>query len=138
MRIVSIRALPGPNIYVDKPVLRARIDLGEFTEKESFDFPGLTERLLSILPGLRQHHCAMGRPGGFVERLHGGTYFGHIIEHTAIELCNLAGIGGNFGRTVNAGERELYDMMMEYKNESGARYLFQVALELVEAVARGE
>ena len=38
------------------------------------------------LPGLAEHHCAAGVPGGFVSRLVGGTYFGHIAEHVAIEL----------------------------------------------------
>src|SRR5947209_3875238 len=136
MRITSIRALPGPNIYVYRPVLQVRIELEEFTEKESTDFPGFTERLLARLPGLHDHHCAKGAPGGFIERLHGGTYFGHIVEHVTLELSGLAGAEAHFGRTVYAGAPGRYDIIVEYKNESAARYLLPVALELVEALVR--
>ena len=34
-------------------------------------------------PGLAEHHCAAGAPGGFVSRMRGGTYFGHVTEHVA-------------------------------------------------------
>jgi cyanophycin synthetase len=137
MRITSIRALPGPNIYVYRPVLQVRIELEEFTEKESTDFPGFPEHLLAHLPGLRDHHCAKGAPGGFVERLLGGTYFGHIVEHVTLELSGLAGVGANFGRTVYAGAPGRYDMLIEYRNEPVAHFLVPVARDLVEALARG-
>ncbi len=134
MRIETIRALPGPNIYIDRPVLLVRIELDELTEKESTDFPGFTECLLRLLPGLQEHHCAKGAPGGFIERLHGGTYFGHIVEHVTLELSGLAGVGANFGRTVWAGAPGRYDMIIEYRNEGACRYLVEVARELVEAL----
>jgi cyanophycin synthetase len=90
--------------------------------------------LLDRLPGLRDHHCASGAPGGFVERLHGGTYFGHIVEHTAIELASIVGVGANYGKTLYARAPGRYDMILAYKNEAASRYLLQVALELVEAL----
>src|SRR2546426_719180 len=102
MRILSMRALPGPNVFLHRPVLQARLDLEGLAEKESYDIPGFIEGLLSLLPGLHEHHCAKGMPGGFIDRLHGGTYFGHITEHVALELNHLAGIDANFGRTVSA------------------------------------
>jgi cyanophycin synthetase len=137
MKLASIRALPGPNIYIHRPVLKARIELEHLTEKESTDFPGFTERLLHELPGLRDHHCAKGEPGGFVERLHGGTYFGHIVEHVTLELGCLAGAPAHFGRTVYAGAPGRYDMLIEYSNESVTRYLLPVAMDLVEAFVQG-
>ncbi len=118
-----------------RPVLQVRIELDEFTEKESTDFPGFTERLLARLPGLHNHHCARGAPGGFIARLHSGTYFGHIVEHVALELNTLAGVEAHFGRTVYAGAPGRYDMIIEYKNEPVGRFLVPVATELVEAVA---
>src|SRR5947209_9315703 len=122
MRIEFIRALPGPNIYVYRPVLQVRIELEELTEKESIDFPGFVERLLARLPGLHDHHCAKGAPGGFIEPLHGGTYFGHTVEHVALELSHLAGVAVNFGRTVYAGAPGRYDILTEYGNEPVAGY----------------
>jgi cyanophycin synthetase len=138
MKLGSVRALPGPNVYVSRPVLQARIELEDLTEKETTDFPGFSERLLAQLPGLREHHCAKGAPGGFVERLRGGTYFGHVVEHVTLELGGLVGAAGNFGRTVYAGAAGRYDMIMEYRNEPAMRFLLPVAVALVEALLRGE
>jgi cyanophycin synthetase len=134
MRFDSIRALPGPNVYVDRPVLWACIELETLTERESHEFPGFVPRLLERLPGLREHHCAKGMPGGFVERLHGGTYFGHIVEHVALELQNLAGVCVSLGKTLYAGAPGRYDMIVEYRNEPAARFLLPVALDLVQAL----
>ncbi|GGK17624.1 cyanophycin synthetase [Pilimelia terevasa] len=113
MKIEHVRTLRGPNRYLHRPVAVARITLGELADRESVDFPGFTDALLAALPGLAQHHCAAGRPGGFVARLRGGTYFGHVVEHAAIELSNLVGRPVNFGRTTYAGARGRYDVIME-------------------------
>src|SRR4051794_14365124 len=127
MRVETIRALPGPNIYTDRPVLKVRIELEGLTERETKEFPGFNDRLLALLPGLREHHCAKGEPGGFVERLDGGTYFGHTVEHVTIELCHQIGSKVNHGKTLYAGAPGRYDMIIEYDNEPSARYLLGVS-----------
>src|SRR2546428_13876951 len=108
MKIQSIRALPGPNVYVHRPVLRVRIELENLTEVESHTIAGFVDRLLDAVGGLQDHHCAKGAPGGFVARLRSGTYFGHVVGHVALELSHAAGCGANFGRTVYAGAPGLY------------------------------
>ncbi|GLV13915.1 cyanophycin synthetase [Alicyclobacillus hesperidum] len=138
MNIQSVRHIEGPNVYLYKPILVARIHLGEWTEKESVDYPGFTERLLALLPGLAEHHCAKGAPGGFVERLQGGTYFGHICEHVAIELANLAGLGVNYGKTVYADGPGIYDIVLECACFETQRWLLLQAVELVRALSRDE
>src|SRR5690348_14855673 len=100
MKIRSIRTLAGPNVYSRHPVLVMKLDLEELAGRESFEIPGFVDRLLAFLPGLGEHHCALGRPGGFVERLRGGTYFGHTVEHVALELSSLAGMEMTRGKTV--------------------------------------
>jgi cyanophycin synthetase len=80
MLIKSVRALPGPNVHLDRPVLHARIELGTLSEVESVEIPRFNDRLLGLLGGLADHHCGLGYPGGFVERLREGTYFGHIVS----------------------------------------------------------
>jgi cyanophycin synthetase len=72
-----------------RPALVATLELDDLAEKESTDFPGFTDRLLAVLPGLRDHHCAKGEPGGFVERLREGTYFGHVVEQWQSIFCCL-------------------------------------------------
>src|SRR5215207_11331383 len=109
MKIECIRPLHGPNVYSYRPVLLMSLDLGELVERESREFNGFNERLLTLLPGIHNHHCSLGRPGGFVTRLEEGTYFGHIVEHVALELTNLAGIGATHGKTRH-DERHVYNV----------------------------
>ncbi len=47
--------------------------------------------------GAAQHTCSYGKPGGFVRRLTegDGTWMGHILEHVAIEMQNVAGETGH-------------------------------------------
>lgn len=138
MRIGEIRTLAGPNIYNHKPVLLMKLYLDGLTETESYEVPGFIDRLLNLLPGVHDHHCAKGRPGGFIERLYGGTYFGHIVEHVALELTNLAGIPANYGKTLYADTPGCYDVVIEYKAEEGTKYLLQTAVELVDAMVNGK
>jgi len=137
MRVEQFRTFAGPNVYTHRPALLMRLDLEALTEKESYEMPNLVERLPDILPGLAEHHCALGRPGGFLERLRGGTYAGHVVEHVAIELMQLAGVGGNHGKTRYAGRPGLYNVVVEHKAEEAARRLLAAAVELVEAVIAG-
>jgi cyanophycin synthetase len=115
-----------------------RLQLEDLTGKESSDIPFFTQRLLKLLPGLSEHHCAKGKPGGFIERLGGGTYFGHVVEHVAIELSHHISIGANYGKTIYADEPGLYNVIVEYNAEQGMRYLLAAAVELVEAMVAGE
>ncbi|GAA2515753.1 cyanophycin synthetase [Pilimelia columellifera] len=142
MRIDRISRLRGPNHYLDRPVALARVILGELTERESTDHPGFGGRLLAELPGLAEHHCAAGRPGGFVDRLHGGTYFGHIAEHVAIELSTQVGRPVNFGRTTYAGAPGHYDIIMECPVDEPVdsplpRRLLETAIDLVTDLLAG-
>jgi cyanophycin synthetase len=137
MRIENIRTLSGPNVYSHRPVLIMRLDLEGLTDKESLAVAGFNERLVALLPGLNEHHCAQGRPGGFVERLQTGTYFAHITEHVALELSEPAGIPAYFGKARYAGAPGRYNIVVEYKSEEGMRYLLRTAGELVEALVRG-
>ena len=138
MRIHDIRTLVGSNVYSHDPVLVMTLDLEDLDEKESCELPGFNERLLSVLPGIVEHHCGLGRRGGFVERLRGGTYFGHIVEHVALELTDAVGISVNRGKTVSSGIPGRYLVAVTYKSEQGMRRLLRVAVELVEALIREE
>ena len=135
MKIESIRTLHGPNVYSYRPVLLMRLDLGELVERESREFDGFNERLLKTLPGIQNHHCSLGRPGGFVTRLEEGTYFGHIVEHVALELTELAGIGKTHGKTRH-DSGSVYNVAIEFRAEKASTYLLEQACSLVQAVLR--
>ncbi len=113
MRLIDSHRLAGPNIYTSRPVAVARLELDGLTGQESSDCLGFARRLTDALPGLTGHHCAAGRPGGFLDALARGTYFGHVTEHVALELSALAGREVAFGRTVWAGAEGRYDVIME-------------------------
>ncbi|MBX6395785.1 MAG: ATP-grasp domain-containing protein, partial [Alicyclobacillaceae bacterium] len=137
MKILDVRFIPGPNIYVAKPVLVARVDLQDLTERESNEFPGFIERLTECLPGLVNHHCAKGAPGGFVERLQEGTYFGHIVEHVTLELTDRIEAPAYFGKTLYAGRPGLYDVVMECHAPEAMTHLLRTAVDLVRALLEG-
>jgi cyanophycin synthetase len=138
MRVDKIRTLAGPNIYNHKPVLVMRLHLGALAETESKGVPGFNERLIALLPGVREHGCSKGHPGGFVERLVCGTYFGHIVEHVALELSEMAGVPVYYGKTLYADEPGYYNVVVAYKAERGMRFLLNVAVEFVDALIKGE
>src|SRR6266498_2167834 len=136
MRVGGIRALRGPNVYSHRPVLSMRLYLDELAGRESREFPGFNELLLELLPGLAKHHCCMEREGGFGERLREGTYFGHVVEHVALELTELAGVPVYHGKTRGAGEPGAYNVIIEYKAEEGTERLLRMAAEIVESPTR--
>jgi cyanophycin synthetase len=113
VRLTDLRRLNGPNIYTARPVTVARLELDDLTGQETTSHPGFAGRLLAALPGLADHHCAAGQPGGFTRAMARGTYFGHVTEHVALELSSLAGRDVYFGRTVWAGADGRYDLVME-------------------------
>ena len=142
MKIISVRRLRGPNVYLSRPAVVARLHLDELAGRETTDVAGFTERLLRALPGLTEHHCAAGAPGGFVSRMRGGTYFGHVTEHVCIELSQLIDRDVSFGRTVSAGEPGLYDLIVECPTDESAestlpRELLEAAVDLVTDVVAG-
>jgi cyanophycin synthetase len=114
MRIGGIRTLDGPNVYHHRPVLVMELHLEELDGRESREFPGFDDVLLALLPGLKRHHCGLGREGGFLERLRTGTYFGHVVEHVAIEMASMLGSPVTFGKTRRAHEPGLYHVIVRF------------------------
>ncbi len=136
MRLIDLRRLSGPNIYTSRPVTIARLELDELTGQETTSHAGFADRLLALLPGLADHHCAAGRPGGFCDAMARGTYFGHVSEHVALELSGLAGREVYFGRTEWAGADGRYDVVMacpadEPADSTVPRDLLVLAIRLV-------
>ncbi|HEY0444431.1 MAG TPA: acetate--CoA ligase family protein, partial [Candidatus Limnocylindrales bacterium] len=108
----------GPSRWSRRPMVRLLVDLGVLEELPSDRIPGFRDRLLAVLPGLLDHTCSYGRRGGFVQRLDEGTWAGHIAEHVAIELQNLAGSPVTRGKTRGAGGVGRYDILFAYRVES--------------------
>jgi cyanophycin synthetase len=120
MRILDRAVYVGPSLYAHFPVIRLEVDLGPLEEWPSGKIgTGFTDRLIAALPGLHEHGCSYGEPGGFIRRLTegDGTWMGHILEHVAIELQNVAGEPVTFGKTRGAGSTGRYHVVYQYEQE---------------------
>ena len=118
MKILSKNVYVGPNVYANFPVIRYQIDIGELENWPSVKLgKEFTDGLVAALPSLQQHGCSYGEPGGFIRRLteDEGTWIGHIWEHVALELQNLAGSSVSFGRTRSLGEVGCYNVVYQYQ-----------------------
>ncbi len=119
MRILSTNVYVGPNLYAHFPVIRQQIDLGILEQWPSVKIgDGFIDNYIAALPGLKEHGCSYGEPGGFIRRLkeNEGTWMGHILEHTVIELQCMAGSDVTFGKTRSIdGQDGCYNMVFEYK-----------------------
>lgn len=134
MEIKSLRAIESMNIYCYRPVIVLLLDLAEFSQCYTSDLKDFSRRLLKILPGLAEHHCSRGKPGGFVERLTEGTLLGHVVEHVALELQHLAGSNVVYGRTRWLADPGLYEVVYEFEVKEGGLLAATQAVSLVKAI----
>jgi cyanophycin synthetase len=131
MRIVERSVYVGPSTYAHFPVIRLELDLGPLEDWPTGRLGApFIEPLLKTLPGLREHGCSYGEPGGFVRRLteDEGTWLGHVLEHTAIELQNVAGEKVTFGKTRSADRPGVYHVVYEYEQQDVGLEAGQLAL----------
>jgi len=134
MRIVSTNVYVGPNLYAHFPVIRHVLDLGALEAWPTGRLgEAFNERLIERLPGLAEHGCSFGEPGGFVRRLteDGGTWMGHVLEHVAIELQNIAGIPVTFGKTRSLDQPGHYWMVYQYADREVGLEAGRLGLELI-------
>ena len=132
IEVIETGVYRGPHYYSHTPMIRIQLDLGRLEDWPSNRLPGFVDALLERLPGLRRHGCSRGRPGGFVQRLREGTWFGHIVEHVALELQTLAGDRVTRGKTRSVkGRPGVYNVMFAYRDEAVGLDAGRMALELV-------
>ncbi|HEY3423341.1 MAG TPA: cyanophycin synthetase [Negativicutes bacterium] len=136
MQILKIHMLEGPNVYSHHPVLRIRLNIGHYEGVDSNTITGFNTRLLQVLPGLKEHHCSLGRPGGFEKRLSEGTYLAHIFEHVVLELQCLVGDCVNFGQTRSSGQYGIYDVVIGYRRAAVALQAIEVGIGLLNAIVK--
>ena len=137
MKIVEKQVYLGPNLYANFPVMRLLIDLEELEEWPSARLgDAFIGPLLEALPGLADHGCSYGKPGGFVRRLREdeGTWMGHILEHAALELQNMAGGQVSFGRTRSSGQPGHYNVVYQYSAREVGREAGELAFRLLDSL----
>ncbi|MDJ0682499.1 MAG: cyanophycin synthetase [Xenococcaceae cyanobacterium MO_167.B52] len=136
MRILKTQTLRGPNYWSIRrnKLIVMRLDLEELTEKTSNEIPGFYDGLIKTLPSLIEHYCSRGHRGGFLERVSEGTLMGHIVEHIALELQELAGMPVGFGRTRETAEPGVFNVVFEYVEEQAGRYAGRAAVRMCNSI----
>ena len=137
IEIKNIKYFHGPNQWNYVPSLEIILDIKEFEKTPSDKFPFLYDMMVKYIPTLMHHRCSKGYQGGFLERVKTGTYFGHIIEHIALELQHFTGFSGGMGRTREIGEDSgIYKIILTAGHESKDSILecFYCAVDLLLAM----
>jgi cyanophycin synthetase len=134
MRILERNVFVGPSLYAHFPVIKLELDLGEMekwpTAKLGNEF---VDGLVAALPGLIEHGCSYRQPGGFIRRMKEdeGTWLGHVLEHVAIELQNMAGEDVTFGKTRSTEKPGVYTVVYEYAQKDEGIAAGELALKLL-------
>ena len=134
MRILERSVFVGPSLYAHFPVIRLQLDLGALEQWPTGKLgPTFVDGLIAALPGLAEHGCSYREPGGFIRRMREGegTWLGHVLEHVAIELQNVAGEDVTFGKTRSAGKPGVYSVVYEYVQKEEGVAAGELALKLL-------
>ena len=134
MRILNRSVYVGPSLYAHFPVIRLELDLGPLE-----DWPtgrlgaSYVNGLVAALPSLQEHGCSYREPGGLVRRMveGDGTWLGHVLEHVAIELQNVAGEDVTFGKTRSTSVPGVYSVVYEYAQRDEGVEAGELALKLL-------
>lgn len=137
VRLLTLHATRGANYWSRLPVTRMDLDIGAYENISSADVPGVTQSLAGAMPGLRDHRCSIGEPGGFIIRLKRGTYFAHIVEHVGLELQTMIGHEVGYGRTRGGDTPGEYTLIFEHVNEAVGLRAAALALEVVQGAFAG-
>ncbi len=142
MRILNRNVYVGPSQYAHFPVIRLELDLGALEDWPTGRLgPAFVDALVERLPGLAEHGCSYREPGGFIRRMRedDGTWLGHVFEHVAIELQNIAGEDVTFGRTRSIDDRPgVYSVVYEYAQREEGIAAGELALRLLNSLLPAE
>ena len=138
IKFLEIRYLRGPNIWTYRPVIEALVDIGELEDFPSNTIPGFHERLIALLPSLIEHRCSYGERGGFLRRVEEGTWAAHMLEHVTLELQNLAGMPGGFGKARETSTRGVYRVVVRAWHEDVTRSCLYAGRDLLLAAIKDQ
>jgi cyanophycin synthetase len=138
MRILDRSVFVGPSLYAHFPVIRLELDLERLEAWPTVRLgPAFIDALVEALPGLAEHGCSYRTPGGLIRRMREGegTWLGHVLEHVAIELQNMAGEDVTFGKTRSIDDRPgVYSVVYEYAQREEGIEAGELALKLLRSL----
>ncbi|HWL40829.1 MAG TPA: hypothetical protein VNO75_11385 [Gemmatimonadaceae bacterium] len=137
VRMTALHATRGANYWSRLAITRLDLTIGAYEDISSADVPGVTSALVAAMPGLHDHRCSIGEPGGFIVRLKRGTYLPHIVEHVALELQGMIGHDVGYGRTRGGDAPGEYTLVFEHMHESVGLRAAAIALDIVQSAFAG-
>jgi len=137
MKIREIRCLQGANFWSKKPVVRMLLDMEEQADLLSNQIPGFIERLLLLVPSLKERRDSAEERGSLVERLQQGAPLHHAVGHMASELQCLAAMNTTFCKTVPTKDRGIFQVVYDYWVPEAGIFAGEEALRLVEGIVNG-
>lgn len=132
MIIEKISVLRGPNIWSATrfKLIQMRLNIEGLEERPTNLIEGFSERIEALIPSLFNHRCSEGMAGGFFSRIKMGTWMGHVIEHIALEIQNLAGMSTGFGRTRETKTKGTYNVVFSYEEENAGLFAANAAVDI--------
>jgi cyanophycin synthetase len=124
MDVSRIRALRGPNLWSRHTAIEAIVAC-EPHERSVADWSGFEARLRELFPAIGALRPD-GRPGQIS--------LAHVLETATLALQAQAGCPVTFSRTASTVEPGVYQVVVEYSEESVGRQALDLALKLLDAV----
>ena len=122
MNISRIRALRGPNLWTRRTAIEAIVSCDD-AERSVDDLPGFEARLRARFPEIGPLHPLGHSESGSIA---------HVLAGAALALQAQAGCPVSFVQTTPTPDPGVYQVVVEYTEESVGRF----ALELAEALCR--
>jgi len=126
MDVSRIRVLRGPNLWSRHTAIEAIVSCTE-AECAIESIPGFEVRLRARFP-----HIGSLQPAGAIK----AVSLAHALEAAALGLQSQAGCPVTFSRTVPTVEVGVYQVIVEYSEESVGRLAFELAQNLCIAAAQ--
>ena len=139
MKILNIKVTNGPNFWSinKKRLVVMELDIEDLETQPTDEIDGFYQRIKKVLPGLWDHHCSEGVPGGFINRVKRGTWMGHVVEHIAIELQLLAGLEVGFGRARGTGVKGHYNIVFDCVDAESGEFAAEKAVLIAKKLVDG-
>ena len=147
MKIIDLRTMRGPSYWSVKHfrLIVAKVDLQEYAGQWSSGIKGFPKRLMKLFPRIGEAQpgtiggkLAIKQPPLTLEQLSDGEPLGYVLYHVALELQRQAGMPVQWGKSYPAREENVEFVVFAYQEERAGRRAMQAAVEIVEALAKGE
>jgi cyanophycin synthetase len=123
LTIRNTRVFRGPSLGAPVPAIVLDVDIGELEDRLSRQTPVFFERLVALVPSLRDSSAVVNQPEGGLKRL--------LLDRLALALQLLAGAEVNFAQTHPTTKRGVYTVVYQFHHEDVGRAAGEFAVRLL-------